>query len=132
MLLRNLDAPKLCNGTRLVVSRLQPNVIEAKIMTGSGAGENVYIPKVPMNSTALPFLLKRVQFPLRLCFGMTINKSQGQSLKVAGLDLSTPCFAHGQLYVGCSRVGSPDNLFVLCGDGSDKCTKNVVYPAALQ
>ena len=132
MLLRNLDAPKLCNGTRLVVSRLQPNVIEAKIMTGSGAGENVYIPKVPMNSTALPFLLKRVQFPLRLCFGMTINKSQGQSLKVAGLDLSTPCFAHGQLYVGCSRVGSPDNLFVLCGDGSDNCTKNIVYPAALQ
>ena len=35
---------------------------------------------------------------------MTINKSQGQSFKVVGLDLETECFAHGQLYVGCSRA----------------------------
>ncbi|ETV63581.1 hypothetical protein H257_19492 [Aphanomyces astaci] len=30
---------------------------------------------------------------------MTINKSQGQSLKVMGSDLETPCFSHGQFAV---------------------------------
>ena len=35
---------------------------------------------------------------------MTINKSQGQSFKVVGLDLETECFAYCQLYVGCSRA----------------------------
>ncbi|CAF3591744.1 unnamed protein product [Rotaria sp. Silwood1] len=36
MLLRNLDAPRLCNGTRLCVKTLMPHVIEATIMTGCG------------------------------------------------------------------------------------------------
>ncbi|KAF8497331.1 hypothetical protein BU17DRAFT_103279 [Hysterangium stoloniferum] len=30
---------------------------------------------------------------------MTINKSQGQSLKLVGLDLRSPVFSHGQFYV---------------------------------
>ena len=59
---------------------------------------------------------------------MTINKSQGQTLKIAGLDLTLPCFSHGQLYVGCSRVGSPQNLFILAPNGK---TRNIVYPEAL-
>jgi ATP-dependent DNA helicase PIF1 len=33
-LLRNLDAPKLCNGTRLCVKKMLGNVIEATILTG--------------------------------------------------------------------------------------------------
>ncbi|GFS53904.1 hypothetical protein TNCV_3761401 [Trichonephila clavipes] len=39
---------------------------------------------------------------------MTINKSQGQTMSVCGLDLRTPCFSHGQLYVACSRVAPLD------------------------
>ncbi|KAF0702848.1 ATP-dependent DNA helicase RRM3-like [Aphis craccivora] len=38
---------------------------------------------------------------------MTINKSQEQSLKIAGIDLSENCFTHGQFYVACFRVSSP-------------------------
>ena len=44
---------------------------------------------------------------------MTINKSQGQTLKRVGLYLTTPVFAHGQLYVALSRVGHPDFIKVL-------------------
>ena len=40
---------------------------------------------------------------------MTINKSQGQSLKRAGLYLPDVCFTHGQLYVAFSRCGYPPN-----------------------
>ncbi|XP_035208171.1 uncharacterized protein LOC118182890 [Stegodyphus dumicola] len=34
ILLRNLDPPALCNGTRLSIKKLMPNIIEATIMTG--------------------------------------------------------------------------------------------------
>ena len=34
-----------------------------------------------------PFILKRRQFPISVCFAMTINKSQGQSLDNVGLYL---------------------------------------------
>ncbi|KAL4082434.1 hypothetical protein QTP88_029901 [Uroleucon formosanum] len=129
MILRNLNPPRLCNGTRLSVKRLMPNLIEATIINGKYAGENVCIPRIPMIPTDLPFDFKRLQFPVRLAFAMTINKSQGQSLSVCGINLENHCFSHEQLYVACSRVGKPSALFVLT---SDQKTKNVVYQRALQ
>jgi len=128
MLLRNLDPPKLCNGTRLCVKKFYPNIIEATILTGCARGEDVFIPRIPLIPTDLPFDFKRLQFPVRLAFAMSINKSQGQSLKVAGINLENPCFSHGQLYVACSRVGNPNNLFIYAPEGK---TKNIVYPRAL-
>jgi ATP-dependent DNA helicase PIF1 len=129
MLLRNLDAPKLCNGTRLKVKQLMPHVIEATILSGAFRGEDVFIPRIPMIPTDTTCTFKRLQFPIKLSFAMTINKSQGQTLKLVGLHLLLPCFSHGQLYVGCSRVGSRNSLFILTPNFR---TKNVVYPLALQ
>ena len=51
---------------------------------------------------------------------MTINKSQGQSLIVSGLNLENSCFSHGQLHVTCSRVGKPSALFVLAPNNKIK------------
>jgi len=50
MLLRNLNPPKLCNGTRLRIIGVQNNLIEAFIMTESAKGESVVIPHIPMIS----------------------------------------------------------------------------------
>lgn len=119
----------LCNGTRLTIKTMQSNLIEATIITGTYKGTDVLLPRIPMIPTDLPFEFKRLQFPIRLAFAMTINKSQGQSLQVCGLNLSNPCFSHGQLYVGCSRVGKPSDLFIFAPNGK---TKNIVYPRALQ
>ncbi|GFX17469.1 ATP-dependent DNA helicase PIF6 [Trichonephila clavipes] len=105
------------------------NVIEATILTGKFKGEDVLLPRIPMIPTDMPFEFKRLQFPVRLAFAMTINKAQGQSLRVCGLNLENPCFSHGQLYVACSRVGKPSDLFVYAPDGK---TRNIVYPTALQ
>jgi ATP-dependent DNA helicase PIF1 len=33
----------------------------------------------------MPFTLRRRQFPIRLAYAMTINKSQGQTLRNVGL-----------------------------------------------
>ena len=63
-----------------------------------------------------------------VCFAMTINKAQGQTLAVAGLDLHEPSFSHGQLYVGISRVASKHGLTFLAKEGK---TKNVVYQEVL-
>ncbi|XP_029656368.1 uncharacterized protein LOC115230306 [Octopus sinensis] len=76
-----------------------------------------------------PYRIRRLHFPLKLSFAMTINKVQGQSLKVVGSDLRTSCFSHGQFYIVCSRAGHPDSLLIYPPEGK---TKNVVCKAALQ
>ncbi|XP_029341343.1 ATP-dependent DNA helicase PIF1-like [Acyrthosiphon pisum] len=77
MILRNINPPKLCNGTRLSVKSLKNNVIEATILTGCGKGEVVYIPRIPIKPSDVPFGFERLQFPVKLAFTFTINKSQG-------------------------------------------------------
>ncbi|XP_037944204.1 ATP-dependent DNA helicase PIF1-like [Teleopsis dalmanni] len=128
IMLRNLNQPKLCNGMRLVITKLMAYVIHAMILNGKFKSDEVLIPRIPMISIDMPFEFKRIQFPIRLAFAMTINKSQGQSFSVCGLNLENACFSHGQLYVACSRVGKPSALFVLA---PDKKTKNIVYHKVL-
>ena len=48
---------------------------------------------------------------------MTINKSQGQTFKAVGIDLTNESFTHGMLYVALSRVGSPNCLTLLVREG---------------
>ena len=125
MLLRSLDAPKLVNGTRLIVKQLFDNVILATIITGKFSGEDVFIPRIALMPSNFPIEFKRTQFPVKLCYAISINKSQGQSLKFAGIHLAAgSCFSHGQLYVACSRCGDNRNLTILAPGGK---TRNIVY-----
>ena len=89
ILLRNLNPPKLCNGTRLLVKSLKTFIIECIILTGCGTEEDVLISRIPLIPLDLPFQFKRLKFPVKTSFAMTINKSQGQTFNVVGLlDLS--------------------------------------------
>ena len=56
------------------------------------------------SDSILPFLLKRVQFPVSLSYSITINKAQGQTFEKVGIFLDKACFSHGQLYVAFSRT----------------------------
>ncbi|RXK40560.1 hypothetical protein M231_02212 [Tremella mesenterica] len=135
LLLRNLaPGDGLCNGTRLLLVHIGRRVLQCLILGGTHNGSFVLIPRIRLNTNPgvdLPFTLSRRQFPIRLAFAMTINKAQGQSLPFAGLDLTVPCFAHGQLYVGLSRSTSPQSLKILLPDGQTG-TPNIVYREVLQ
>jgi hypothetical protein len=122
MLLRNLNTRRgLCNGTRLVVEELKSYVIKAKVLTGTSTGEQVIISRIDLipSDEDLPFQLRRRQFPIRLAFAMTINKSQGQTFDKVGIFLRTPVFSHGQLYVAFSRAKRGTDVKVSITD-SDK------------
>ena len=82
ILLRNIDpANGHCNGSRYVVTNLLNNAIEARLLTGSNAGEKILIPRIPLSTTeSYPFNFTRRQYPIRLAFAITANKSQGQTL----------------------------------------------------
>jgi len=108
------------------------HVLKCKIITGDAhfAGDIVLIPRITLEPSAetLRIPLKRRQFPVCLAFAMTINKSQGQEVKNVGLDLPTPVFSHGQLYVALSRCTLGDWIKVLLSeDMQDRKTPNIVY-----
>ena len=64
---------------------------------------------------------------------MTINKSQGQSLTHVGIDLRSPVFSHGQLYVALSRATDVRSIATLIKESNvDEVTDNIVYPEVLQ
>nr|XP_042913409.1 uncharacterized protein LOC122273401 [Parasteatoda tepidariorum] len=71
ILLRILNLPRLCNGTRLVVKKLMNNVIEVIILDDKFRGESILLPRIPIVPTDVPIQFKRIQFPIRLAFAIT-------------------------------------------------------------
>ena len=136
MLLRDLNPQcGLCNGTRLIVKEIGQYMLKVAVLNGNVDEEQIeIIPIISLTTqeNELPFVLTRKQFPVRLSFGMTINKSQGQSLTNVGIDLRYPVFTHGQLYVAFSRSTNIENIHVLHPDHSTENTVyNEVYPELL-
>lgn len=133
MLLRNLNlAGGLCNSTRMIVTQMLDKIVEGRIITGTRMSQKVYLPRIMLfnKEEHLPFIFKRKQFPIKVCYAMTINKSQGQSLNKIAVYLPEPIFGHGQLYVALSRATSPEGLRILIKEQPNRpssSTKNIVY-----
>ena len=78
MLLRNLNPREgLCNGTKLIFNRVHKNhLLECVIAGGEFNNRKVLIPRISFKPKDQEFTFEwsRRQFPVRVCFAMTINK----------------------------------------------------------
>lgn len=134
VLLRNLyPASGECNWTRLIITRLGRRCIEGRMLGGEFNGQLRLIPRIKLTTTEnyLPYILTRRQYSIRLCFAMTVNKSQVQSLETVGVNVRTSAFTHGQLYVALSRVTTLQGITILMAENSDGKINNIVYPEVL-
>ncbi|KAE8738589.1 hypothetical protein FOCC_FOCC015928 [Frankliniella occidentalis] len=136
LITRNLNIEQgLVNGTKCVVESISPQLIRVRL---PNSNRSYGIPRILFKFPIVdgsPMTMVRRQFPLQLAYAMTFHKSQGQTIKTVGLDLRTDCFTHGQLYVGLSRVRSPDDITVLVPPdrvhNGIAYTKNIIYRALL-
>jgi len=105
---RNLNADDgLCNGTRLMChasrdrrANHQWHLLQMKHVHSMHSANFTWL----QFAVIMPFTLCRQQFPIRLCYCMTMNK------EYVGLYQPRPVFSHGQLYIGLSRAGSADRI----------------------
>ena len=117
-----------------MLTAIKSRVLEATILSNHDTAKKAFIPRISLMSAPgldLPFTLRRRQFPVRLGFAMTINKAQGQSVPIVGVNLTMPIFAHGQLYVALSRATDMQTLHVALPDSAMGLTTNIVYKEAL-
>ena len=130
MLLQNLDPGRgLCNSMRMILLQMYPCILEVIIIGGDHHRQKAFIPRITLkpSSHRYPFTIRQHQFPIHLSFAMTINKSQGQSLKYIGIHLISPVFCHGQLYVTLSWATSSQNIHILLPKATDTKITNVIH-----
>lgn len=80
IMIRNLDVPNgLVNGQRFLVTKMSDNCLQLMFLTGSRVGQTAFVHRVKLFSDDddYPVKFSRHQFPLRLAYALSINKSQG-------------------------------------------------------
>jgi hypothetical protein len=77
------------------------------------------------------FSMIRVQFPVKLCYAMTVNKSQSQSFLQALFDTTVETFSHGQTYVALSRIRFYNTIRLIIKDENIITYNNRTVPTLL-
>ena len=118
-IMRNLfKKDGLTNNTRVRIVQIHKYII--RVCTLNTKNPRFFnIPRIRFNVN-LPygksFTMCRRQFPLRLAYSMTYNKSQGQELNRCLVDITSPPFTHGHLYVALSRIRNCKNIKIYYGE----------------
>jgi ATP-dependent DNA helicase PIF1 len=121
------------NGIRFIVRKMYDHSLDLESITGQGTSQRILLPRTDLTPSdlTLPFSFTKRQFPIRIVFAMTINKTQVQTLNKVGLYLAQPVFSHGQLFVAMSRVRSFEKLKIQIIPNNKKDTMNIVYKEIL-
>jgi len=116
---------QLMNGTKVSVLALPSSGCRGVLIRHLGTGQTHLLPRIlfeiKYNSkrrNVTQFKIMRRQYPLRLCYAMTVNKAMGQTLSKVALDLRLPVFSHGQLYVALGRVCRREDALVVVNEDS--------------
>jgi ATP-dependent DNA helicase PIF1 len=132
MLLRNMNVEEgQCNGSRFIVTGVSQHTLHCELIRDDPTlpPSTFILPRITCTPPdKYPFMFTRRQFPIRPAFAMTINKSQGGTFDKVGIELTSPVFTHGQLYVAVSRTSDFSNVTIMTSN-NDNTTKNIVFPA---
>jgi ATP-dependent exoDNAse (exonuclease V) alpha subunit len=120
--------------TRVIITEIQTHSIRVQTLKTK---KSFIVPKITfkIQMSFASYKLTRQQFPLKLAYAMTDNKSQGQEFDKVVVDTTKHCFSHGHLYVALSRIRSAHDIKIYCSecdivDGILQTT-NVVYKEIL-
>jgi ATP-dependent exoDNAse (exonuclease V) alpha subunit len=110
MITRNMEGG-LVNGHRGVVTDIdfEDETISVDIRGVPGI---VVIRKFEFDTPLERKTIRRIQFPLRLAFAITVHRSQGMTLENVYVDASN-FFAPGMLYVAMSRIKDPEEMAIV-------------------
>jgi ATP-dependent DNA helicase PIF1 len=107
MCTRNIPVLGLANGSRGVVTNLEPRAVYIRKLTG----ETVCLPYIEVSPFDNPRTI--VNFlPIKLAWAVTIHSSQGMTIDALEVDLGKDIFACGQAYTGLSRAKSLSSVRV--------------------
>jgi hypothetical protein len=129
-------ADKLATNTRVRITGISHRLVRVSTLDEVGA-RSATLPRFVFKikvTYGKSFYLTRRQFPLRLAYSLTMNRSQGQTLDRVVVDLTRHCFMHGHLNVALSRIRQASNIavYISVGDYDEQnkmvITTNVVYP----
>ncbi len=112
LITRAINGLGLANNSRVCITAVGRYCVEV-VTVGDCAGQKVRITHIPFKCRlkfGKSFQLIRLQFPLRLAYAMTYNKSQSRTLQ------KEPPFSHGQLYVAMSQVRDCKNIAMYLTD----------------
>ena len=113
------NLPVYCNGTIGEVTALDDNIVNVRLDSGKvvSVGRATIELKHNVLGTDDNIVSETIgtimQFPVKLAWGLTIHKGQGQTLDDVYVDLSRG-FATGQTYTALSRVRNISGLHLLC------------------
>jgi len=96
----------LTKNRKVIIVEITAKKIAVIIANDSSNIGIVWIPRLKFlfrTKNGSSFSIIRTQFPFRLAYCLTYNKSQGQSSKGVIMDVTYPPFAHGHLYVALTR-----------------------------
>jgi hypothetical protein len=122
MVMRNLNRKEgLVKNLRVKIVHLGNHVI--RVCTLNPVGRRYYNISRIRFSSSLPYgrsvKIERRQFPLRLAYSITFNKSQGQEFQMVLADIRNNPFTHGHLYVALSRIRIAKNIKLFTNRPSD-------------
>jgi len=105
----------LVNNSRVRILSIQKYRVE--VQTIEERPRKYFLPRIRFKfrvSYGQTFEILRTQFPLKLAYACTFNKSQSQTLEKVVLDIRNALFAHGFLYVGMTRIRIAKNMVFFC------------------